>query len=362
MSLIVGGAVIIRDPEREDRGQIIDGEGSVSPIALMAMQAAVATRTPGLDASGPLISPVTPGKQFFPTDVSHRPPPLVSHVLINMRAFVGSICNSANEGVEVMFALYARHEHTFLTEFFLVKLNHNGVPAGPKPEDLVGRIQTLFTDLTSRDVAEEVYLVCRIFKTGEAKEVLRPGTANTSSTSSKERNSLLFDISRPGSPGGNRLQKTGSTIRPRGSRVSQIFTRTASPHESVQSVGNPGNVKTNGVHKGPVYRRPFGCAVLDLSQLLQEASSSSTSEGGTDHVMQMFVPVQEQDFHLLHERIIDSRTNKLCLSLKTGLTVVRNSRRQTVSMSILKSSMVTELMKSSNLTPPFSMPSPEPIA
>jgi len=315
--LIVGGAVIIRDPEKEDRGQIVDGEGPVSPIALMAMQAAVATTTPSLDSSGALLSPLSSGRQFFLSDSHSRPMPLVSHILINMRAFVGSICTSANEGVEVMFALYARHEHNFLTEFFLVKLNHNGVPAGPKPEDLVGRIQTLFTELTSRDVAEEVYLVCRIFKTGEAKDVLRPGTANTSSTSSRERSSLLFDLTRPGSPGGNKLHKsTPSGIRQKGSRVSQIFTRATSSEgqntvKPAQPAANLGGVKTNGVHKGPTFRRPFGCAVLDLSQLLQD--SPSPSERGTDHVMPIFVSVQEQDFHLLHERIIDSKTNKLYL-------------------------------------------------
>jgi len=276
------------------------------------MQAAVATTTPGLDSGGPLISPVTPGKQFFPSDVHHRPTPALSHVLINMRAFVGSICNSANEGVEVLFSLYARHEHQFLTDFFLVKLNHNGVPAGPKPEDLVGRIQTLFTELTSRDVAEEIYLVCRIFKIGEARDVLRPSTANTTSSSSRERSSILFDI-RPGSPGGNRLQKSSSGIRQKGSRVSQIFARTGSTDgpNGMQPMraGSLSGPKVNGIHKGPMYRRPFGCAVLDLSQLLQD--STSLNENGTDHVMPIFIPLQENEFQVLHERIIDSKTNKL---------------------------------------------------
>ena len=164
----------------------MDGEGLISPIALMAMQAHVATTTPGPDSIGPMISPISPGKQFFPGELPIRPASVLSHLLVNMRAFVGSICSSSHEGVELMFALYARHEHHFLSEFFLVKLNHNGVPAGPRPEDLVGRIQTLFTDLTSRDIAEEIYLVCRIFRTGEAKDVLRSGTASSTTSVSKE--------------------------------------------------------------------------------------------------------------------------------------------------------------------------------
>jgi hypothetical protein len=224
-----------------------------------------------------------------------------------------------------MFALYARHEHHFLSEFFLVKLNHNGVPAGPRPEDLVGRIQTLFADLTSRDVAEEVYLVCRIFKTGEAKDVLRPGTANGTTSVPKEqsRASVLFDMARPSSSGSNRLQKSSSSIiRPKGSRVSQIFNRSTSPEgttnpalKNAHSVGSFSSVKANGAGapKAHSYRKPFGCAVLDLSKILQEhpSSISSLSESGTDHVMPIFVAFQDYDFHQLHERIIESKTHKL---------------------------------------------------
>ena len=315
--------MIIRDPERDDRGQIVDGEGAISPIALMAMQANVATNTPDLNSIGPLTSPLSPGKQFFPGETHSRPAPVLSHLLVNMRAFVGSICNSANEGVELMFALYARHERHFLSEFFLVKLNHNGVPAGPRPEDLVGRIQTLFTDLTSRDVAEEIYLVCRIFRTGDAKDVLRPGSAPTTASKDSSRASVLLDTSRPGSSGAKSHHKSSSSLVRKGSRVSQIFTRSGSPDgqisptsalKPVQSVGNSG--KANGVHKGSWCRKPFGCAVLDLSRTLQDTPLSTSLETGTDHVMPIFVASQEHDFYHLHERIIESKTSKLYIILK----------------------------------------------
>ena len=285
------------------------------------MQANVATTTRGFDSLGPMISPLSPGKQFFPGDLPTRPPPsTLSHLLVNMRAFVGSICNSSHEGVELMFAMYARHECHFVSEFFLVKLNHNGVPAGPRPEDLVGRIQTLFTDLTSRDIAEEIYLICRIFRTGEAKDVLRSAMA-TSVSKDIARNSVLLDSSRPGSSGTNRLQKSTSVIsRPKGSRVSQIFARSSSPEtqtasnsalKAVASGGNLSSPNVNGVIKGPLYRKPFGCAVLDLSKISQERPGSSSLESGTDHVMPIFIASQEHDFYKLHERIIESKTSKL---------------------------------------------------
>jgi hypothetical protein len=78
-------------------------------------------------------------------------------------------------------------------------------------------------------------------------------------------------------------------------------------------VGSFSSVKANGAPKAPSYRKPFGCAVLDLSKILQEhpSSTSSLSESGTDHVMPIFVAFQDYDFHQLHERIIESKTNKL---------------------------------------------------
>ena len=310
-------------------------------MALMAMQASVATTTPDLNSLIPL-TPASPGKQFFPGELPTRPPPVLSHLLLNVRAFVGSICSSASEGVELMFALYLRHEHRFLSEFFVVKLNHNGVPAGPRPEDLVGKIQTLFTDLTARDVAEEVYLVCRIFKIGEAKDVLRPGTDGSNGSSKEDRRAslLLESNSRPGSSQTNRLHKVSSSIT-RSKRVSQIFSRGTSPEaqtantptlKSSQSVGNLMSGKTGG--KITQCRKPFGCAVLDLSTILQEtaAPASTLQESGMDHVMPIFVSVQEHDFHQLHERIIESKTNKLYLLASLSLTVVSNNRGRTVLM------------------------------
>jgi len=332
----------------------------------MAMQASVAASTPSLDSMAISPVPPSPGKQFFALEVPSRPPPVLSHLLVNMRAFVGSICNSAHEAVELMFSLYARHERHFLSEFYRVRLNHNGVPAGPKPEDLVGRVQTLFTDLTSRDVAEEIYLVCRIFRTGEAKDILRPGTSHKDA-----RNSIIGgDSSRISTGATHRLQKSNSSIqRPKGSRVSQIFSRSTSPEAETSPTkttapvnANIPNVKVNGIVKGPVYRRPFGCAVLDLSKILQE-SAPGPQEGGADHVIPIFVASQDHDFYQLHDRIIESKTNKLYTShLFAILMIAPKHPRPTVSMSISNCSMETRSTMSLKPIPPSYIPLPEPIA
>ena len=283
----------------------------------MAMQANVASSTP--DSMGGMTSPTSPTRQFFPGETPSRPTPVLYHLLVNMRAFVGSICSSANEGVELSFVLYTRHEHHFLSEPFIVNLNHNGVPAGPRPEDLVGRVQTLFTDLTSKDIGEEIYLVCRIFRTGEGKDVLTHATANATPPKDQSRSSALFDMTRPLSGGTNRAHKsTSSVIRPKGARVSQIFSRSSSPEapnstnplSKTTHSSNPSTGKAS-INKGSWCRKPFGCSVLDLSRIFHESPTSNSTESGTDHVMPIFVASQEHDFYCLHERIIESKTNKL---------------------------------------------------
>ena len=332
----------------------------------MAMQAGVAASTPSLDSMAISPAPPSPGKQFFALEAPSRPPPVLSHLLVNMRAFVGSICSSAHEGVELMFSLYARHERHFLSEFYRVRLNHNGVPAGPKPEDLVGRVQTLFTDLTSRDVAEEIYLVCRIFRTGEAKDVLRPGTSHKDA-----RNSLIGgDLSRTTMGGTHRLQKSSSSIqKSKGSRVSQIFSRSTSPEGETSPTktatpahANLSSATVNGIVKGPVYRRPFGCAVLDLSKILHEGVPGP-QEGGTDHIMPIFVASQDHDFYQLHDRIIESKTNKLYASHTFAILMIApKHQRPIVSMSTLNCS--TETRSTMSLKPilPSYIPLREPIA
>jgi hypothetical protein len=333
----------------------------------MAMQASVAASTPSLESMVISTSPPSPGKQFFALEVPSRPAPVLSHLLVNMRAFVGSISISAHEGVELMFSLYARHERHFISEFHRVRLNHHGVPAGPRPEDLVGRVQTLFTDLTSRDIAEEIYLVCRIFRVGEAKDVLRPGTAHKDA-----RNSIIGgDTSRPSTSGTHRLQKSTSSIqKSKGSRVSQIFSRSTSPEDQTGPTSkttsptnaNLPNGKVNGIVKGPVYRRPFGCAVLDLSKILQE-SGSVVQEAGTDHIMPIFVASQDHDFYQLHDRIIESKTNKLYTPVHTVILMIAPKHpRPTVSTSTSNCSTGTKSRMLFKLIPPSYTPSLEPIA
>jgi hypothetical protein len=106
--------------------------------------------------------------------------------------------------------------------------------------------------------------------------------------------------------------------QPKGSRVSQLFTRSTSPEsqasvnptlKSAHSANDLANPKVDAVTKEATYRKPFGCAVLDLSKIFRDSSQ----ELGTDHIMPIFVSSQDHDFYKLHERIIESTTNKLYL-------------------------------------------------
>ena len=56
------------------------------------------------------------------------------------------------------------------------------------------------------------------------------------------------------------------------------------------------------------FRRPFGCAVLDVSQFVKGAEDSLSRP--REVTMQIFVPTDEASFATLHEDIIHSRTSQ----------------------------------------------------
>lgn len=52
------------------------------------------------------------------------------------------------------------------------------------------------------------------------------------------------------------------------------------------------------------YRRPFGCAIIELSQLAQLAQENLDISATREHIMPIFVPTNETIFSVLHQDII----------------------------------------------------------
>ncbi|KAI9456498.1 C2 domain in Dock180 and Zizimin proteins-domain-containing protein [Lactarius psammicola] len=195
--------------------------------------------------------------------------PKFFHVFLELRAFVASPC-APGETAELYFSLYNKSDARFVTEEFYVVLNHNGVLA----RDPSARIRTLFTDLAPSDIQGTIFLVCKIVRNGSVKIGPNPSS---------------------GIPLDN------------GYRGSQASGWSASPSDAASNTSSP-NVTTVS-DGGTAFRRPFGCAVLELSQLNRVATDSAEVSSTKEHSILIFTPVNEATFSMVHQDII-SNNNK----------------------------------------------------
>jgi hypothetical protein len=196
--------------------------------------------------------------------------PKFFHVFIELRAFVASPC-APGETAELYFSLYNKSDARFVTEDFCVALNHHGVLARDPP----ARIRTLFTDLAPSDIQGMIFLVCRIVRNGSVKIGPNPSS---------------------GVP-----QDYGH----RGSQASAWSTSTT---DAVPSTGHPSALSVSD--GGATFRRPFGCAVLELSQLNKVTTDPTEISSTKEHNMPIFVAVNEATFSMLHQDIINNNNKE----------------------------------------------------
>jgi hypothetical protein len=179
------------------------------------------------------------------------------HLYFDLKACVAHICQPG-EYTELYFSLYNRPDEKFLTEEFLVVMNYNGMP---KDEGRIGKLNTLFTQISNHDLNKDIYLVCRIVRMGAMKlsdkdhaSSLSGGQASIISgvTDSKS----YFDIAN--------------------GKQHQISLQ----HQLAQQrhMSQPVTPQPNNAQHG--LRRPFGCAVLHLGGLLKGTSANQTLAPG----------------------------------------------------------------------------------
>ena len=286
-----GGGLVAVDVEGE-----IDTRNWMSAVRMYALQASLAYADISGDASRQLrsrqsldlfsTSPLpTPAHSAFPeyhrpkTSSLSQPPgsqkrsgvstPKFFHVFLELRAFVATPC-APGETAELYFSLYNKSDARFVTEEFCVILNHNGVLA----RDPSARIRALFTDLAPPDILGTIFLVCRIVRNGSAKIA-----SNLSS----------------GIPQDN------------GYRGSHSSGWSSSPTDSSPG-GNFANLAMlDGL---AALRRPFGCAVLELTQLTRVLTDPTEVSSTKEHSMPIFTPINEATFSMLHQDIINSNNKE----------------------------------------------------
>ena len=205
------------------------------------------------------------------------------HVFLDLRAFVASPC-APGETAELFFSLYKKQGTQFVTEEFCVILNHNGVLA----RDPSNRIRALFVDLAASDIQDPVYLVCRIVRNGALKIGSNVGS------------SLTIDSGRRGSEVSSRNDAASST--------NSVMGWTDS---SVTNLGSPTTPRATPLSDGfPQFRRPFGCAVLELTQLSKMVAEQAEVSALKEYTMPIYIPANEASFSMIHQNIINNNAKE----------------------------------------------------
>lgn len=302
-NLVQGLDVIVRHPTwgglvSVDVEGDIDPRSWISAVRMYAMQTSLAYLTLSSDDVRPYILgpstdyvPVgplpTPAHSAFPDLSSHHSrsrsqgclgpnihtkPPTTKfyHVYLDVRAFVATPC-TPGETAELFFSLYKKQGTQFVTEDFCAILNHNGVLA----RNPNGRIRTLFIDLAPSDVVDPIYLVCRIVRNGALKLGNHIGSGTPSET----------------------------PVRPDAS--TSTFAERELEAKNSSSTDIP-----------PQSRRPFGCAVLELTQLNKMIAEQADVTPLREHSMPIFVPTNEISFSMIHQNIINNNVKEFEKSLR----------------------------------------------
>lgn len=321
-----GREMIIRHPER---GYILDANSTslatlfrmhwkyalaeqipitsisfVAPHRSSSTSAPLLSNPPSATTDTPPMATSTSGKVPTPTSTtaSQQSPTAASvvkgakfhHLFFDLKACVGHICQPG-EYAELYFSLYNKADSNFLTEQFCVVLTYNGMP---KDECQIGKLQTLFADLSMHDLSEHLYLVCRIVRLGSMKYM--------------DRDNHFGGI---------------------GSHASILF----------GGGGSTADLRKHGAAN--LCRRPFGCAVLHLGAFLQKIDQQPADSGGggsgglmaststalvyslsqAEHDVRIYTANSESAFATLHEDIINNnakefvkstRAETLCVYLK----------------------------------------------
>lgn len=179
------------------------------------------------------------------------------------------------------------------------------------------KARVLFRDLSHQDTLDALLLVCRIIINGSFRTATSTNSSGAASITS--RNSTLNGhLTSPyGVGSGYASQSFVSPVLPStsaldlhnvdGRNVSQGGMGQARPSVSMTTTGEDGQ---------RTFRRPFGCAVVEISQFCRDGAAASTSTsagagagaaGSVELPLPIFTPLQEAGFSTLHEDIIASR-------------------------------------------------------
>ncbi|ORX40680.1 hypothetical protein BD324DRAFT_654448 [Kockovaella imperatae] len=247
------------------------------------------------------------------------------HVLLDVRAFIANPC-APGETAELFFSLFNAKENRFITEEFCLILNHLGSPARDSTQRL-GRLRTLFTDLKPEDIGPSVYLICRLVRNGALKMrsdaqagTLESQYRNVNAAASRQSQTLLSDRNTM-----RGIPSISETVTDDSFSITSGFAghRTTTTHTNGTTT-TPSPSMSDG---RPSFRRPLGCAVLEMppiSKLLSEDDGKAGIVPGTgsEYTMSIHLPRDEATFATLHEDLIRQRSKEFSKSGRAEAIVV----------------------------------------
>lgn len=206
-------------------------------------------------------------------------------------------------------------DNQFITEEYCLILNHLGSPARDA-EQRLGRLRTLFIDLKGDEVNGQIYLVCRLIRNGAMNTRLE------ASSSGASRSNLSDSTRRPSS-----VRPTGTYLSPHTAETlrSKVSISTIATDDSWSITSGFAGHRTNTIDTSytavtasvidgrPSFRRPLGCAVLELPQA-NKIMSDGGEKGGMEFSIPIFATGSEEQFATLHEDIIHGRMKDVATS------------------------------------------------
>ncbi|OUM65837.1 hypothetical protein PIROE2DRAFT_32401, partial [Piromyces sp. E2] len=193
-----------------------------------------------------------------------------SHLFFKFRQTNAVFC-APGEYSEFSVALFNKVENRFVSETFIFRLNAFNQPYSEDKD--FSLLRTLFVDLSHRDLNDNIYLVIKIIRVGRMtvsdKEVIRSSDST-------------------------------STVNIAASSTSLVSPTTP----------NSGNGSI-------AFRRPYGCAVMELGNILL-----NKQEIKPEYTLRVYVPTAENYFSTMHENVINQnnigyepRSSSLVISL-----------------------------------------------
>ncbi|KAF3942013.1 hypothetical protein ABW19_dt0207725 [Dactylella cylindrospora] len=256
--------IIVRDP---GTGGILTG--SDSAISVTALQAQMAL----LDAP----------------PVEKTEGVTLHHLYFDMKAFAGV---SADPTV-IMFYLTTRQQR--ISENYTVELTQQGVPIDPNQ---LHKMQTLFTDMSTKDIADEVYLVARVYSASTVF-IPSPAVSRDGSYGTMKNGYNTLSKAPPSSnhePKSTRFSTMFTTQRSHGGNMTMKLSPTSNGSPQLGTLqennkGSPTMLEQGG--KKYTMNISLGVGVLDVTRFLM------APDVATEHVMRIFVPTAKelQDHH-----------------------------------------------------------------